>query len=503
MKFSWYIFLSLTGLFFSLQAQGVKIGGNPGSVQPSAILELESTQGGLLLPRMTVLQRNAITSPQPGLVIYNTTSNCAEMYTPGGWVSLACECTAPPAASASIQTPTTGVCIGATGLIFTTPQIAGANTYTWTVPAGMAITSGQGTASITVSINGAVSGNISVTSGNACGNASAYTEAISVQTPDAGFTTSPSTPTTNSAAALVPNTTAGSHSWTMTSGSPATSSATSPSVTWTVASTYAVSHTLVTAQGCSATVTNSISVTNCVTGGSHTASFTGSVVQWTVPANVCAITIDARGAQGGKNNPCTQAGGLGARQVGTFTVTPGTVLNLIVGGQGQNWGTDNANNGGGGGGGSFVYEQGSNQLLIAAGGGGGGAICSSGGNPTNAPGVNGTTANSGTFDRGNINAGGTNGSNGVGPGGGKGWNSVLSSPAGTCSGVCGGFGGGGYPSGTHSGGGGGGYSGGGSVPYGTGPSAMGGGGGGSFNSGTNPTNSSGFQTGNGQIILTW
>lgn len=46
-----------------------------------AVLELTSTTRGLLLPRMTTTQRNAIASPVAGLVIYNTTTNKLNVYT--------------------------------------------------------------------------------------------------------------------------------------------------------------------------------------------------------------------------------------------------------------------------------------------------------------------------------------------------------------------------------------------------------------------------------------
>lgn len=52
-----------------------------------SILELQSTTRGLLLPRMTTTQRNAITSPVAGLVIYNTTTNKLNVYTTG-WEEL-------------------------------------------------------------------------------------------------------------------------------------------------------------------------------------------------------------------------------------------------------------------------------------------------------------------------------------------------------------------------------------------------------------------------------
>ena len=60
--------------FFSsgLSAQMV-IGGSTPS--PSAILDLQSTSKGLLPPRMSTVQRNAITSPTKGLILFNTTEN--------------------------------------------------------------------------------------------------------------------------------------------------------------------------------------------------------------------------------------------------------------------------------------------------------------------------------------------------------------------------------------------------------------------------------------------
>jgi hypothetical protein len=51
-----------------------KLGDNPENIDPAALLELESTTKGLLLPRMTSAQRDALpmdTSPV-GLLIYNT-----------------------------------------------------------------------------------------------------------------------------------------------------------------------------------------------------------------------------------------------------------------------------------------------------------------------------------------------------------------------------------------------------------------------------------------------
>ena len=59
-----------------LHSQNI-IGGETGD--SSAILELQSTDKGLLIPRMTSSQRSAIASPAPGLMIFNTTLNCLEI----------------------------------------------------------------------------------------------------------------------------------------------------------------------------------------------------------------------------------------------------------------------------------------------------------------------------------------------------------------------------------------------------------------------------------------
>jgi hypothetical protein len=70
--------LLLAGLGATAQ---VKIGDNPTTVNASAVLEMESSNKGLLLPRMTTLQRNAIASAATGLTIYNTDTKALEVNT--------------------------------------------------------------------------------------------------------------------------------------------------------------------------------------------------------------------------------------------------------------------------------------------------------------------------------------------------------------------------------------------------------------------------------------
>lgn len=71
------------------------------------------------------------------------------------------------------------VCPNQTGLAYSIAAVAGATTYNWTVPAGASITAGQNSTVITVNY-GASPGSVKVNSGNACGNSSYKTLAVSL-----------------------------------------------------------------------------------------------------------------------------------------------------------------------------------------------------------------------------------------------------------------------------------------------------------------------------------
>ncbi|MCB9317449.1 MAG: SBBP repeat-containing protein, partial [Lewinellaceae bacterium] len=79
------LFFCLLFLASGLSAQ-VAINQDNSTPDPSAMLDLKSSDKGLLLPRMTTAQRDAIPNPVPGLIIYNTQDSCFNYYTGAAWV---------------------------------------------------------------------------------------------------------------------------------------------------------------------------------------------------------------------------------------------------------------------------------------------------------------------------------------------------------------------------------------------------------------------------------
>jgi hypothetical protein len=260
--------------------------------------------------------------------------------------------------------------------------------------------------------------------------------------------------------------------------------------------------------------------------GSKSFTYSGTIESFQLPDCVTSLTIQATGAEGGRNNDDNHLGGRGASLKGTVTIPGGSLVKILVGGMGEDV---KANAGGGGG--TFVWLDSSDTLVLAAGGGGGGGYDNAG--------LDGVTSEGGTNGNGVVGGAGVNGFGGTMPagydylgGGGAGWKS-NGSPGKTSSSGCslapaakrpleggtggafggdhnydgnGGFGGGGGGQGgcTVSGGagGGGGYSGGGPGGY-LSPHIRGGGGGGSYNAGVDQVNAAGVNTGNGSILLTW
>jgi len=115
-----------------------RVGIGTASPNNSALLELNSTTSGFLVPRMTTAQRNAIVSPANSLIIFNTTTNCLEIYSSStsNWQSIYCLCNTPSA-------PTANAAIGISQTDFTAnwSSVAGATSYVLDVATDAAFTS--------------------------------------------------------------------------------------------------------------------------------------------------------------------------------------------------------------------------------------------------------------------------------------------------------------------------------------------------------------------------
>jgi hypothetical protein len=92
----------------------------------------------------------------------------------------------PPGVAGSITGPST-FAPGATGMIYSVDPIANATSYTWTLPVGVSIISGENTNTITVDFNmSTVAGNFTVYGSNSCGNGT-ISPTFTVTIPEAKF----------------------------------------------------------------------------------------------------------------------------------------------------------------------------------------------------------------------------------------------------------------------------------------------------------------------------
>ena len=70
------------------RAQAVAINNDGCTAHPSAILDVKSTDKGVLIPRMTTAQRTAIAAPASGLLVYDSDIKGFWFYSGTAWVSL-------------------------------------------------------------------------------------------------------------------------------------------------------------------------------------------------------------------------------------------------------------------------------------------------------------------------------------------------------------------------------------------------------------------------------
>src|SRR4051812_13190523 len=113
-------------LMANAQSQGVSISPNNTAADPSAMLDVSSTSKGTLITRLTTVQRNAISNPAEGLIIFNTATKCFEAYAYGSWQSTWCAtCPSPsaPVAASSVAS--------ANQIVWNWNTVSGATGYKW------------------------------------------------------------------------------------------------------------------------------------------------------------------------------------------------------------------------------------------------------------------------------------------------------------------------------------------------------------------------------------
>jgi hypothetical protein len=152
-------------------ASGLSIGGGPGNCDFNFSLPSPTTISGLSTNTTYFIRLFTNTD-------YDIPGSFS--FTVGNTVPLSA-----PATPGSI-TGSTSLCENATNNTYSIAAVSGATSYTWSVPSGATIVSGQGTISVVVDF-GVTSGDVSVTATNSCGTSVARTQAINIiVAPNAG-----------------------------------------------------------------------------------------------------------------------------------------------------------------------------------------------------------------------------------------------------------------------------------------------------------------------------
>jgi uncharacterized protein (TIGR02145 family) len=80
--------VAATGFSQTQKAQTLQVGATSTTLSTKAAVQIDDTARGILFPRMTSSQRDAITTPPTGLTIYNTTTNAIEWFDGTSWYNI-------------------------------------------------------------------------------------------------------------------------------------------------------------------------------------------------------------------------------------------------------------------------------------------------------------------------------------------------------------------------------------------------------------------------------
>ncbi|MDE2591094.1 MAG: hypothetical protein KGL95_15660, partial [Patescibacteria group bacterium] len=121
------VIVLLISFIYSAKGQNIGINTTGATPDPSALLDISGSplnDKGLLIPRMTTAQMNAITSPADGLVIFNTDCQVFDYWNGTAWIPFPSTAAAPGTPGAI--TGTASVCSGATGVSYSISAVTNA-----------------------------------------------------------------------------------------------------------------------------------------------------------------------------------------------------------------------------------------------------------------------------------------------------------------------------------------------------------------------------------------
>lgn len=104
-----FLLIALTMVYNSLLLAQVAINDDGAAPDASAALDVFNTNKGVLIPRMSCAQRNAILNPAEGLMVYCTDcsgsgAGALSIYQNGKWINYSWDCTKPVTPVAGVHT---------------------------------------------------------------------------------------------------------------------------------------------------------------------------------------------------------------------------------------------------------------------------------------------------------------------------------------------------------------------------------------------------------------
>jgi len=89
-KLCYMVFVSILVFFLATDvfAQPVAINTTGNDADPGSILDVSANDKGVLLPRLTTVQKDDISTPAEGLLIYNISTKCFEYWNGNDWQNM-------------------------------------------------------------------------------------------------------------------------------------------------------------------------------------------------------------------------------------------------------------------------------------------------------------------------------------------------------------------------------------------------------------------------------